>query len=386
MLDVVELLARSGNARLRFSDIVRELDVTQATAHAILKTLCDRGWASRDPVAKTFTLGPALAVVAARTDTARPLAHAARSAALRLSREVGYAGSVVERFGDSLVVTAFEGDPATQPAGIPGDRIPYAPPFGVALAAWDTEEEQRAWIRRGAGNNADRTLRLERVLQHTRERGFDVDWTTPALAQAVQVVGTLDSDQMPTPVRHIVDQLLVEFTTIGFLSDDNPGRRKQPVVTIAAPIFDHRGHAALMVAVHPLCPLNARQIRIIGKQLNEETTAITESQQRSVARDKLKQPWRITTLWTISPASSSARGRMIWPGGPGHCSNATCWTASPAPSAHWTVSSSRRSASKPSSSAVARRPPSSAVAGHRWIRPHFSTRCWCATPICSTPF
>jgi DNA-binding IclR family transcriptional regulator len=264
-------------AQLRFSDVVRELDLTQATAHAILKTLCDRGWASRDAVSKTFTLGPALAVVAARTDTARPLAHAARSAALRLSRGVGYAGSVVERFGDSLVVTAFEGDPATQPAGIPGDRIPYAPPFGVALAAWDTEDEQRAWIRRGAGDNTDRIQRLERVLQHTRERGFDVDWTTPALAQAVQVVATLDGHEMPTPVRHILDQLLVEFTTIGFLSDDNPGRRKQPVATIAAPVFDRRGQVALMVAVHPLCPLSARQIRAIGKKLTDETAAITNS-------------------------------------------------------------------------------------------------------------
>ena len=278
VLDVVELLARSGNARLRFSDVARELDLTQATAHAILKTLCDRGWASRDPVTKTFTLGPALAVVAARMDAARPLAHAARSAALRLAGEVGYAASVVERFGDSLVVTAFEGDPSTQPSGIPGDRIPYAPPFGVALAAWDTHEEQRAWIRRGAGGNADRTQRLERVLEHTRKRGFDVDWTTPALAQAVQLVGTLDSNEMPTPVRHILDQLLVEFSTIGFLSDDNPGRRKQPVATIAAPVFDHRRQVALMVAVHPLCPLGARQIGVIGKKLTDETTAISESQ------------------------------------------------------------------------------------------------------------
>ncbi len=284
MLDVLELLARSGHARLRFSDVARELDLTQATAHAILKTLCDRGWASRDPVTKTFALGPALAVVAARTNTARPLAHAARSAALRLSREVGYAGSVVERFGDSLVVTAFEGDPATQPAGIPGDRIPHAPPFGVALAAWDTDEEQRAWIRRGAGDDADRVQRLERVLQRTRERGFDVDWTTPALAQAVQVVATLDGNEMPTPVRHILDQLLAEFTTIGFLSDDNPGRRKRPVVTIAAPVFDDRHQVALMVAVHPLCPLSARQIRIIGKKLTDETMAISRSQQHAVGR------------------------------------------------------------------------------------------------------
>ena len=220
----------------------------------------------------------ALAVVAARTDTARPLAQAARSVALKLSREVGYAGSVVERFGDSLVVTAFEADPATQPAGIPGDRIPYAPPFGVALAAWDSEEEQRAWIRRGAGDNADRIQRLERVLERTRERGFDVDWTTPALAQAVQVVATLDSNEMPTPVRHILDQLLAEFSTIGFLSDDNPGRRKKPVVTIAAPVFDHRRRVTLIVALHPLCPLSARQIRIIAKRLTGETVAITESQ------------------------------------------------------------------------------------------------------------
>ena len=88
--------------------MVRKLGLTQATAHAILTTLCDRGWASRDPVDKTFSLGPALAAVAARVDTARPLAHTARAAALQLAAEFGYAASVVERFGDSLVITAFE--------------------------------------------------------------------------------------------------------------------------------------------------------------------------------------------------------------------------------------------------------------------------------------
>jgi DNA-binding IclR family transcriptional regulator len=85
----------------------------------------------------------------------------------------------------------------------------------------------------------------------------------------------LDSNEMPTPVRHIMDQLLVEFTTIGFLSDDNPGRRKQPVVTIAAPVFDQRQQAALMVAVHPLCPLSSRQIRVIGNKITAETNAIS---------------------------------------------------------------------------------------------------------------
>jgi hypothetical protein len=33
-----------------------------------------------------------------------------------------------------------------------------------------------------------------------------------------------------------------------------------------------------MVALHPLCPLSARQIRVIGKKLTDETGAITELQ------------------------------------------------------------------------------------------------------------
>ncbi|CQD02756.1 transcriptional regulator [Mycolicibacterium conceptionense] len=109
VLDVIELLAGSGDKRLRFSDVVGALNLTQATAHAILKTLCDRGWLIRDPADKTFALGPGLAVVAARTAAARPLAHAARIAAQELSDQLGYAASVVERVADELVITAFEG-------------------------------------------------------------------------------------------------------------------------------------------------------------------------------------------------------------------------------------------------------------------------------------
>jgi DNA-binding IclR family transcriptional regulator len=273
VLDVVELLAGSGKDRLRFSDVVRELGLTQATAHAILTTLCDRGWASRDPVDKTFSLGPALAVVAARVDTARPLAHTARTAALQLADELGYATSVVERVGDSLVITAFE-DAGRQSGGAPGDRIRYAPPFGLAFAAWDTDEQQRAWIQRSAATNAKLARRLKEVLARTRERGFDVDCTTPALTQAAQVVGTLPSDGLPDHVREITDQLLVEFTTIGFLSDDDTARQAQPVATIAAPVFDHRGRVAMIVAVHPLQALTRKRIDSIGRRTVRVTAAI----------------------------------------------------------------------------------------------------------------
>ena len=260
MLDIVELLARSSG--LRYTDVVRELGLTQATAHAILTTLCRRGWAVRDPVDKSFAIGPALAVVAAHTEAARPLARAARVAALRVAEETGFPSSVVERVGESLVITAFE-DATGRPAGTPGDRIRYAPPFGVAFAAWDTKEEQRAWMRRGGVSDPELTRRLVLVLARTRARGFDVDCTTPALTQAAHLVSTLPSDGLPDHVRQITDRLLVEFATIGVLADDD--RRDQPVATIAAPVFDPRGGVAMIVAVHPLQALSAEEIDSVGR-------------------------------------------------------------------------------------------------------------------------
>jgi DNA-binding IclR family transcriptional regulator len=279
-LDVIELLARAGETRLRYSDIVRELGLTQATAHAILTTLCERGWADRDPIDKSFALGPALAVVAASVDTARPLTSAARSAALAVHRDVGYPASVVERIGDTLVITAIEGSDSPHAAGIPGDRIPYAPPFGVAFAAWDTPDEQRAWIGRAAATDHAVERRLHRILARTRERGFDIDWTTPVLAQHAHVVNTLRGDGLPSHVRQILEQLLAEFATIGFLSDDDPAREDQPIFTIAAPVFDHRQRVALIVSVHPLCALTTTQIEAIGARLIRATTAIDAGHRR----------------------------------------------------------------------------------------------------------
>ena len=243
---------------------MRDVDLTQGTAHAILKTMCDRGWLTRDPTDKMFSLGPAFRLTAG---AARPVPHAAaREAAQQLSNELGYAASVLERVGDSMVITTYANGDSRQRPGL-GDQIPYAPPFGVAFAAWDTPDEQRAWIQRGAATNPVLAQRLEDVLARTRKRGYDVDWTTPALAQAAQLVGALERDGMPAHLREIMDQLVVEYTTIGFLSDDDPARKSQPIATIAAPVFDDRRRVVLIVCVHPMRALTAREVNSVGQRV-----------------------------------------------------------------------------------------------------------------------
>jgi DNA-binding IclR family transcriptional regulator len=272
VIDVVELLARRGNERLRYSDIARELNMTLATTHAILKTLCDYGWATRDPTGKAYALGPGLAVVAAAVNT-RPFVEAARAAAVRLTAEFGYAASVTEKVADSLVITAFEGGERAWP----GDRIPYAPPFGAAFASWDTSTERQAWIQRAASLNTAMAERLHQALVRIRDRGFDVDYTSPAIGQAASLIGTLDTGTiaLPSNIRETLDKLRVEFTSLGF-PDVTPGRPQQ-VSAITAPVLDPQGHAALLLSVHPLVDISPEQTETIGRHLKGMTSALTDA-------------------------------------------------------------------------------------------------------------
>lgn len=272
VIDIVELLSRPRNRRMRFSDIADELGQTQGTTHAILKTLSDRGWVSRDPANKSFELGPMLSLIAASLNTARPLAHVAREAAQRLSRQLDMSVSVVEVAGDELLITAFE-SPAHSPLQeAVTDRIPYLPPFGVAFAAWDTTEAQRDWITRGSAGDRDLDRRLRAVLARTRDRGYDVDWMTPALAQIAHALGAISVDTLPAGLRAIVDQLRVELTS--GVGDEDLSGEDRIVATISAPALDDAGHTRLILGVHPMTSMTAPDIDHVARQLLEEIRAL----------------------------------------------------------------------------------------------------------------
>ena len=273
VLDVLELLGTRAPQGMRFSDVVRELDLSQATAHSILKTLSDRGWARRDPVTKQFALGPVLTLMAAHLDVTRPMAATARDAVQRLADVTGMPASVLERTGEELVITAFENGKSSSITAIPNQRIPYTPPFGIAFAAWDAADEQEAWIARGAAGDACLQERLRALLTHTRERGYDVDWMTPALSQAAKALGTLSGDAIPHNLRSVIDQLRVEFASANSMPDDST-RGAHPVASISAPVLDADNHIALLLAIHPLRAMTIREIRSSAKPLLREVARV----------------------------------------------------------------------------------------------------------------
>jgi DNA-binding IclR family transcriptional regulator len=275
VLDVLELLARGGERR--FTDVARELDLTQATAHAILGTLGARGWVSREPGDRTFGLGPAAAAFADGVVGAKPLLHHARAAALRLVEETGYACSVVERSGDSLVIAAFEtrrpGGPGTEARGA---SFPFAAPFGGGFAAWEPDEARAAWVDRSVSSDAELGARLVTMLDRSRDRGYDIDWSSPALARLAQLAGSLRGDEESPAIRRVIADLLVEIAVAHVADDVGDGDSARAVTTLAAPVFDQHGRVALNLCVHPGRALTARQIDTLGRRVARTALSISQ--------------------------------------------------------------------------------------------------------------
>ncbi|CUU56675.1 DNA-binding transcriptional regulator, IclR family [Parafrankia irregularis] len=277
VLDVLELLAQRGQSgpAPRLGDLVRDLGLTQATAHAIMATLCERGWAVRDPDHRTFTLGPALAAVAARAAAERSRHQPARAAVHRLAKDLGYPAVMTERVGDELVITTIDLGACQVADAAAGDRFPFAAPLGVVFAAWENSDGRRAWMDRGAITDPVLAERLDGLLTATRERGHTLERLDPAMAQAARAMASLRADPQAQPVRRAMDGVLAEIARLGLPSTGATDQDRRPVTAIAAPVFDpHTRQATASIGVHPLRALSARRADEIANHVTRATAAV----------------------------------------------------------------------------------------------------------------
>lgn len=269
VVQVMERVAAAGGDGVRFSDLVSELRLNNATCHFILATLCEKGWLRKDPSARTYTLGSAFTIMAAQVERARPLVHAARTAMVGLVEEFGYPASIIELAGDSLVLTATEraeGGLADQL----GTRVPYAAPFGVGFAAFADDAEQQNWISRGATSDPAAVQRLQELLASTKELGYHVDTMSTGGAQLVHAAAALRNDGMPEPLQKLMEELIGELA----VSAAPAAIRQQSISAIAAPVYDINGNVVLNIVVQPNCPLPTSRINTIARRLTRTTAAI----------------------------------------------------------------------------------------------------------------
>jgi DNA-binding IclR family transcriptional regulator len=158
-------------------DLAERCELNRSTAWRILATLEDEGLVDRDPVSNRYSIGPALARLAAAGTEALP--RAARPHLEELSRRAGETVSLAVPRGVQLVYVDQVQAPHVMSADWLGRAVPlHATSTGKALLAWLPDAELEAALAQPRTRFTDTTItdqaELHEELSRVRRRGYAV--------------------------------------------------------------------------------------------------------------------------------------------------------------------------------------------------------------------
>jgi DNA-binding IclR family transcriptional regulator len=234
----------------RISELAERLGMNLASAHATLAVLCDAGFLLRDPVHRTYVLGPALAVTGFAALEQHPAVEAAIEQAELLADELGAEIGVTAIAGRDVIFLAGRGGPAPLAAQIayPGDRSPLMAPIGAIFMPWADDDAVDEWLARAELAPAVATF-YRRVLAEIRERGFSVPMQ-PIVSPAVrEAIARVRSEPTDPDAEHHLAEVLQQTDEMLILLDDLSGSDEILYKTIAAPIFDPIGQVLLSLSI-----------------------------------------------------------------------------------------------------------------------------------------
>ncbi|WP_308015091.1 helix-turn-helix domain-containing protein [Nocardia coffeae] len=267
VVQVIGLLSRHVGDHLSLARIVRETDLSRATAHAVLTQLTADHWTVRDADGN-YGLGLGLLTVARRAEAAFPLRRLALTPIREFSARQGIPVFLAEREDGAIVITEVAGTP-TLPWIRPGRRLPLAPPVVREFLAWAPESDRQAWL--GHADPAHRD-RLVAVLAAVRNRGYSVERLADDSAPMLEALAALRDSPVTDPLRNRLGAMIADLITIDYLPDElGPANA---VVTVAAPIFLGSTVTAAVVA----CPdtlLSAEELTALGTATRAVSDALT---------------------------------------------------------------------------------------------------------------
>jgi len=272
---LLETLQAHAGAGLRFADLTRAADLSQATGHAILVTLEEASYVVRDEETRAFTLGPALVALGAAASESFPAVRAASAALDELAARTGVPVSAARVVDGAITVLDVVG-PGNDDLPIrPGTRVPLAPPFGAIHVAWERPAVIDAWIARAPSPTLT-PERLRAVVEDHRRTHVAVAPYTPASARLREALGELALDTLAADVRDRTLELLAAIDELDYSHDVLDRASRLPVNTLTAPVFDHAGHTAFAVALHVADPeLAVTRIHALATELRSATERMT---------------------------------------------------------------------------------------------------------------
>lgn len=270
------LVARKGQ-QFGLSELARQLDISKPTCLGIVSALVDGGYLIRDPLSKTYTLGPALIAAGRAAQQGFAAGPIAREHLAELGERFGTTCTASAVVGDRIAVLELTSPPGVRPTVKVGEVYPFAPPVGLMYVLWDGDDRLEAWLRREPTLpvELDRE-RLQRVATECRRDGYLVETLTPVGRQLHALMAGVAAHALPADLRNVLGEMVSSLGERVYLRDvDADSAGEHPVSLIAAPTFDAEGHQAMVLTLYVGATISDEEIRMRGEALAAAADVVT---------------------------------------------------------------------------------------------------------------
>lgn len=272
VVNLFEHLAGDGSRGMTLAEVSRHLNVHKASCHSMLSELLRAGWLLRDPVRKTYHLGPALVRLGQEAAGHFPALLLARPAMAELSAATG-AHCIAFLVSDDYSTVV---DQVRSPRGgghpMPiGTQFPHRPPYGAPIVAWTGRDARERWL---AALPEDVRDRYRQALAAAKERGYAVGLhilPNLRLQELALIVRSAEvgSTRLSRLAQALTDELIhrEEWFPASLAAD-----RTYEVSHVDSPVLEPGPRIALMLSlVLSAEPMSGAAVARLGEQLSSAT-------------------------------------------------------------------------------------------------------------------
>jgi DNA-binding IclR family transcriptional regulator len=276
VVNLLEHLAGDGDRGMTLAEVSRHLSVHKASCHSMLSELLRAGWLLRDPVRKTYHLGPALVRLGQEAAGRFPALLLARPAMAELSAATGahcIAFSVSEDYSTVVdQVRSRHGGGHPMPIGT---QFPHRAPYGASIAAWAGPDARERWLTALPEDVRDR---YRRALAAAKERGYAVGihiLPNLRLQELALIVrgAEVGSTRVSRLAQELTDELIhrEEWFPASLAPD-----RLYEVSHVDSPVMEPGSRIALMLSLVPSAdPMSGATVAGLGAQLSSVTRRLS---------------------------------------------------------------------------------------------------------------
>lgn len=271
---ILDFLASRPSERFGVSDLARRIGLSKPTCLGIVTSLAEAGYLVRDPVDKTYRLGPSLITLGHKAQESLRVSPAAREQLRRLSARFDATAALSAVVDDRITLLDLVARAGAEPGVEVGQSYPFAPPVGLMFVLWDDDAE-RTWLEMQPTLPLRMDMeRLSRVTALCRADGYLVERLTPGGRRLYSLMAGMPTT-LPGELRALLGELVSDIGERVYLRDESPGRKRIDISVISAPVFDHYRRQVMVASMHIGKALTDNEITVRARAVVETADAVT---------------------------------------------------------------------------------------------------------------